>query len=454
MSGNNFFRVRVRVRVRVPIVFPSSAFPIGTRTRTRTRTRSCHVTQKLYFLNHAHLKDIDLAIDLLDYPSLIHNEIPFLVVEALKRSGIQGSHQELLSLVFFRDYCKVNDQMAIQSLSIGDKKKFWMDLAFLTRRQPREHLFGRDALRVDFLPLFKGEPSLFWATDLSDPWIPIDQRLMKKLTVDHPETINHYGFVYLCLYLARGYTLQNPEALPILKRTFLDHHRRCWKGFKEILDKVKLNHIRNPEEWEDFLLHVFLLLLPDTQPYEWLFLFQSLEGSQTKSGRFVQACLKNLLDSNSPFSIREVLCLSCMIFPSLPLIIQPEEWRFFLESPPSLPGEIQQLLGSKKSFPLFLATFILQHGQSLLPFPPIEALIWIEALLSEKEKPAFYSMIHEEIKKGTMTPPSLEIRWFIHALPFLTPPQQQEGLNILLQRLSPQHLPFLSKQFLQAIKKA
>ncbi len=52
MSGNNFFRVRVRVRVRVPIVFPSSAFPIGTRTRTRTRTRSCHVTQKLYFLNH------------------------------------------------------------------------------------------------------------------------------------------------------------------------------------------------------------------------------------------------------------------------------------------------------------------------------------------------------------------------------------------------------------------
>ncbi len=49
MSGNNFFRVRVRV----PIVFRSSAFPIGTRTRTRTRTRSCHVTQKLYFLNHA-----------------------------------------------------------------------------------------------------------------------------------------------------------------------------------------------------------------------------------------------------------------------------------------------------------------------------------------------------------------------------------------------------------------
>ncbi len=53
MSGNNFFRVRVRVRVRVPIVFPSSAFPIG--TRTRTRTRSCHVTQKLYFLNHARI---------------------------------------------------------------------------------------------------------------------------------------------------------------------------------------------------------------------------------------------------------------------------------------------------------------------------------------------------------------------------------------------------------------
>ncbi len=49
MSGNNFFRVRVRV----PIVFRCSAFPIGTRTRTRTRTRSCHVTQKLYFLNHA-----------------------------------------------------------------------------------------------------------------------------------------------------------------------------------------------------------------------------------------------------------------------------------------------------------------------------------------------------------------------------------------------------------------
>ncbi len=49
MSGNNFFRVRVCVRVRVPIVFRSSAFPIG----TRTRTRSCHVTQKLYFLNHA-----------------------------------------------------------------------------------------------------------------------------------------------------------------------------------------------------------------------------------------------------------------------------------------------------------------------------------------------------------------------------------------------------------------
>ncbi len=51
MSGNNFFRVRVRVRVRVPIVLRSSPFPIG--TRTRTRTRSCHVTQKLYFLNHA-----------------------------------------------------------------------------------------------------------------------------------------------------------------------------------------------------------------------------------------------------------------------------------------------------------------------------------------------------------------------------------------------------------------
>ncbi len=52
MSGNKqtyFFRVRVRVQVRVPIVLRSFAFPIG----SRTGTRSCHVTQKLYFLNHA-----------------------------------------------------------------------------------------------------------------------------------------------------------------------------------------------------------------------------------------------------------------------------------------------------------------------------------------------------------------------------------------------------------------
>ncbi len=59
MSGNNFFRVRVRV----PIVFRSSAFPIG--TRTRTRTRSCHVTQKLYFLNHAKITFPFSAIKLL-----------------------------------------------------------------------------------------------------------------------------------------------------------------------------------------------------------------------------------------------------------------------------------------------------------------------------------------------------------------------------------------------------
>lgn len=104
-------------------------------------------------------------------------------------------------------------------VSVGDVDL----LCFIEKGLARKHFAISDAMSYDILPILEGRNEAKFLTEGFDPILPRLERQERLLTIDHPETVYHNGFIRLIRLCTQGERLNNLEAAPILLQKHIEH---------------------------------------------------------------------------------------------------------------------------------------------------------------------------------------------------------------------------------------
>ncbi len=334
------------------------------------------------------LQDLDISIDLKGHPNHTLYEIINCMIKAMQASGIVQDKSTLFDTGFLKRMVSCEQGLCI--ISLGDPKGFWIDFS-ITTGGPR-HLFVRDDWKYNLIPYIKGDKSeAAWTSTNKDPWQPLQNRIEKKLDIDHVEKINHLGFPLAAYYMAKGYKISHFNHLHTLCQRFADFHITHSKKFIDTFQAIRDSHIGENQQIYERMILICLKILFFKKNAK---LSDFIQDNQL-TGNSPQARLLGFLKNNGGERYRlkayDIFCLADLmgIEPKLPI---PESaWIDFIQNKVALNAQDRQsLFVSKDILPIAIAKYI-QNGNAL-SIPSSEAFDLLDNVDFKEDHPAYVAI--------------------------------------------------------------